>query len=119
MSTENEPVRSLLDHARSSTEFAHDAWGRSQLNDELTNVVRDLINANLALTEAVSALAAAPKPVGPFEAGKTYVLILPESYSRYADATDLVKRELARLHEQTGATFVVFPPGTQLGIATQ
>lgn len=117
MSTEK--IDFLLERARDSTRSAHDAWGESQLDDKLAGAVRDLINVNLALTEVLTELAAAPKPVGPFEAGKTYALILPEAYNRYADATNLVQRELARLHELTGVHFAVFPPGTQFGIATQ
>lgn len=114
-----EKIDALLDRARSSIGFAHDAWGESQLDDELTNAVRDLVNVNTALVDAVAELAAAPKRVGPFEAGRTYALILPEAYNRYADATSMVQRELARLHELTGVHFAVFPPGTQFGIATQ
>ena len=114
-----EKINELLEQTNNEAEAAYHAWGTSTLDDDLTASVRSILSAVNCLSRAVAELAAAPKPVGPFEAGKTYALILPESYSRYADATDLVKRELARLHEQTGATFVVFPPGTQLGIATQ
>jgi hypothetical protein len=117
MSTESLDTR--LEQARESVGRAHNAWGDSQLDDSLVAAVRELINVVMSLGDAVAELAAVPKPVGPFEAGKTYALIMMEEFFADRAVTNAVLNQLDGLNEQTGATFVIFPPGTRLGLTQE